>query len=346
MNRTYLYKPLDLTATELDMLEIHLAERLTRRRFITGAGGLLGAAALGACGAGEQAAAPTATSTSTGYPRTVEHAGGTTTLETKPTRIYAARTFSELDALLALDVIPVLVGSFPGRVLKSWQIAKGAEQAEVMDMTNGQPNLERMTALDIDLVIVNEGLSRVVPDEVDALHQIAPVVALPVTLNFIEQLQIVAACLDLSLVEVEGAIASIETAYDAFTVSQPPTSIAAITVASGIYMPTSEHPASALLQRIGLPALSAPASPLNVNEMVEISEELLSEIDAEILLGLGREDPKLLDNLEASPIFQQIPAVQQGNYYRLSPEHTDGLVGPSILSVPVVLEALQELFGA
>ncbi|MCG8351271.1 MAG: ABC transporter substrate-binding protein [Chloroflexales bacterium] len=345
MNRLYTYRPRDLTTTDLEALEIELAERLTRRRFVIGAGGLIGAAALGACGAGEATTTPTAPRASTGYPRTVEHAEGTTTLETKPTRIYTARTFSELDALLALAVIPVLVGSFPGRPLKSWQIANGAAQAEVMDMTGGQPNLERMTALDIDLVVVNEGLSRIVPEEVDALRQVAPVVALPITLNFIEQLQIVAACLDLSIAEVETTIAAIEAAYAAFTVAQPPTNIAAITVAGGIYMPTTEHPASELMQRIGLPAFSAPASPLSVNGVVEISAELLDEIDAEIVLGLEREDPALLDELEASPIFQQIPAVQNGKYYRLSLEHSDGLIAPSILSVPVVLAALQDIFS-
>jgi hypothetical protein len=106
--KIYFYKPTDLTDTELEILEF---ENLTRRRFITAAGGLVGAAALGACGAAEeQTSAPTATSS--GSERTIAGVlGNTYTLSEPPARLHASGG-TDMDNALALGVVPQHVQTF------------------------------------------------------------------------------------------------------------------------------------------------------------------------------------------------------------------------------------------
>lgn len=90
-------------AAHLSQIErIELAERLNRRRFIIGASGLIGAAALGACGGSEEVAAPMATPQAV---RTVTHALGTTEVPVEPQKILTLDTQS-LAFLVALDETP------------------------------------------------------------------------------------------------------------------------------------------------------------------------------------------------------------------------------------------------
>ena len=346
MNRTYFYKPLDLTTTELDILEIYLAEWLiTRRRFLVGAGAL-GLGIITGCGSQDEAAVPTATSTSTGYPRTVAHAGGSTTIETKPTRVYAARTSYELDTLLALGVVPELYGTVTGRTLSSWQT--GVADAETVDVSGGGPDIEAILAARIDLVIISELFANGLPEEVEAYQQIAPVVIVPIGLDFAEQLRIVAECLDIPAVDVQSTLAEIETVYDDFTVAEPPASIALISSSdANIFFLTPTSPAAALLERLGLSAPTLPDA-VEVQGVVAVaSEEVLGDLNADVILGLTTNElAGSLEELEANPLFQAIPAVQAGRYQRLDAETSAALGSPTVLSTPVAVMGLQRAFDA
>ncbi|MEM8529517.1 MAG: hypothetical protein AAGF95_01660 [Chloroflexota bacterium] len=325
---------------------IELAEQMiTRRRFLIGAG-TLGLGMITGCGA-EEAKAPTATSTSTGYPRTVEHAGGTTTIETKPTTILVMRTFYELDALLFLGIIPALIGSFPGRRFYPWQIDAGADEATVMDMSNG-PNLEQAVAAGVDFAIANETFFNGAQEQIEAMSSVAPVVALP-DLDFEEQLRIVRDCLDLSEATIAQKTDEIESLLADARFVQPPSSVSAISVFSPpqVSVWTSQSSASLLMERVGLPSLSS--SPVPEQQVdgntVDISLEVLPEIDSTVLIGISQDDPETQDALEAEPLFQQIPAVQARQYYRLNPDDSWALRSPSALNLPVALETLQRIFS-
>ena len=329
------------------MERIELAERLTRRRFLIGAGSL-GLGVITGCGPQDEAVAPTATSVSTGYPRTVEHAGGSTTIEAKPTRVYVARMNFEMDALLALGVIPTMYGTVPGRELSSWQTSVGAAEATTLDITGGQPNIEALVAAGIDLVLFTEFLLNVASEEIEAYREVAPVVGIPLGLDFAEQLRIVAECLDLPTTHVQREVAQIEGTFDGFTVT-PPSSLALITSADqiGHILQTPESPSSALLERLGLPAPSIPDDVPDLGGYAPISEELLPEIDAAVLLGVSSaETASAFAELEASPIFQRIPAVQAGRYQRLNADVSVALGAPTILSTPIAVEGLQRAFDA
>ena len=167
----------DHGATHLSAIErIELAERLiTRRRFIIGAGGLLGAAALGACGAGDEAVAPTSTEESA--TRTfVDSAGREIVVPNRAQRIVATNGLNGIDQLLSLNA-PV-IGFAKGNGVREDISRYFGDLEDVADVgTYENPNLERIVALNPDLIVVTAGqLSFLDASIVERLEEVAPVV--------------------------------------------------------------------------------------------------------------------------------------------------------------------------
>ncbi|MCU0491717.1 MAG: ABC transporter substrate-binding protein [Chloroflexaceae bacterium] len=161
----YSYKPTDLTGTALDVFTV---ENITRRRFIVGAGGLLGAAALGACGA-PGGSAPTAGPTTT---RTVTDMYGQVTVPAEPKRVFCNYDDS-LACALALN-LPVVAG--PGERGKGdTPFPAFLTPDQVVGITKldsyPTPNLEQLAALNLDLIINTTPI----PEYVESLKGIAPV---------------------------------------------------------------------------------------------------------------------------------------------------------------------------
>ena len=163
-------------AAHLSQIErIELAERLTRRRFIIGAGGLLGMAALGACGAGEEAAAPTPTTEAT---RTVATPRGSVTIPAHPQRVAALYTH-DLENALILG-LPVIAGPgeqgradapFPPYLVEAF----GAQLNGITQIVNRpEINFEQLAALQPDVIL--SGMFGNLDIGYDKLDAIAPTV--------------------------------------------------------------------------------------------------------------------------------------------------------------------------
>ncbi|MCG8349204.1 MAG: ABC transporter substrate-binding protein [Chloroflexales bacterium] len=150
MNQIDSYIPTDLTATDLEALEIELAELLTRRRFIIGAGGLLGAAALGACGASNETADSSVT---TGATRTfTDDVGRTVEVPANPQRIVALTDSNAGAQVLSLDVPLVGLATREGAITPG--IAKVYDVEMVKGVGEyGSPNIEAITMLKPDLIV-------------------------------------------------------------------------------------------------------------------------------------------------------------------------------------------------
>ena len=154
---------------------IELAERITRRRFIIGAGGLLGAAALGACGAGEEAAAPTVTSAPTTW--RYQHFMGETEIPVQPQRIVTLSAY-ELDWPLLQSGAPLAGTTVTTEALDELrsfdpEVAARMEKLALLGGESGA-NLERLVEAKPDLVIGSWYNEDIYPD----LAQIAPTVML------------------------------------------------------------------------------------------------------------------------------------------------------------------------
>ena len=140
---------------------IELAERLTRRRFLIGAGGLLGAAALGACGAGEEASVSTREASDGQYPLTIEHDTGTTVIPEKPAQLVVVGEYA-LEIALVLEKQPVGVAVLPQIVPDTTSGQPIEEIAYYQEyLTNqplfvgafAEPSLEAMTIAQPDLIL-------------------------------------------------------------------------------------------------------------------------------------------------------------------------------------------------
>ena len=87
------------------------------------------------------------------YPRTIEHAEGTITLEKKPERV-AITDVNATDYVIALDEVPI-----GARIASRDRSPKLFELTEGLDIANlgGKVNMEALIGLEPDLIILTEG---------------------------------------------------------------------------------------------------------------------------------------------------------------------------------------------
>jgi len=312
----------------------------TRREFLVG--GLALTVGLAACG--EDGADRPADRSPAAFPRVVDHAGGSTRIPARPTRVFAVRSMSEMDTVLALGVVPAAYGSFPGRALHPWQVRAGARESQAMNATGGV-NLEQLVAEGIDLVVATAVRLEALGEEIADYQRIAPVVAVP-ELAFAEQLRIAAESLGIDGARARARAAELERLLDAF---RPPTRPASIVVFTS-YEPgtvlvfTATSNASRLLRRVGLPALPDLGRPEPGGQVTTLSVERLGDLDADVVLGLDFDgEGGALDAIEAEPVFARLWAVREGSYHRLAVSEATAINHPSVLSVPVALDVLRRV---
>ena len=130
---------------------------------------------LAACGTEEESPA-TAGASGGGFPVTVEHKFGRTTVEKAPERVVTVG-YTDQDAALAVGVVPVAVGDFLGGY--DWRERPWAQDAlggaEPKVVAGQQINFEAVAAQRPDLIIaINAGLEQA---DYDKLARIAPTVA-------------------------------------------------------------------------------------------------------------------------------------------------------------------------
>lgn len=79
------------------------------------------------------------------------------------------------------------------------------------------------------------------------------------------------------------------------------------------------------------------------DQRAAVSEERLELLDADVILAFDFDEDmsEYMDKLEASPLFQRLEGVRNGNFVRLGAEDANALYLPSISAVPVGLEVLE-----
>jgi iron complex transport system substrate-binding protein len=150
-------------------------EALTRREFMFSA---LGAALLVACGGDDDDDGASSTAESAGFPLTVQHKFGETTVPSVPERVVVAG-FKEQDTLLALGVKPVAVREWWNeQPYATWSWARSAlGDSQPVVLASEELDFEAIAGLQPDLIIgLYAGLTQ---DEYDTLSGIAPTVPQP-----------------------------------------------------------------------------------------------------------------------------------------------------------------------
>ena len=267
---------------------------------------------LAACGlTAEEETSAAATSAADGaFPRTVQHAMGTTTIPERPQRVVVLDT-GELDTALALGVTPV--GAVTTAVSSGFlsYLAEGAAGVEPVG-TIGEPNLEAIAALRPDLILSNKVRHEELYDELSA---IAPTVfAERVGAVWKQNFLLDAEALGLEQ-RAEEALAGYE--RDAAALGErlgapAPTVSPLRFVAGTVRAYTPESFIGTVLADVGLAQPDLPAG--TVPQFAELSPEQLTLADADVVLysSYGAADESGEAEVVAGPLWPRLQAVQEG----------------------------------
>ncbi|MCG8352300.1 MAG: iron-siderophore ABC transporter substrate-binding protein [Chloroflexales bacterium] len=307
----------DHGAAHLSAMErIELAERLTRRRFIIGAGGLLGAAALGACGTGEQVADSTVTTVAT---RTVEHALGTTEVPQNPQRVITLDPASTQSAV-ATGVTPIATPDGDIEPLAGVADLDGVESIGF----GSAPNLEKIAALNPDLIL---GPDVFISSIYDQLSQIAPTVAFAralgpewkdLFLNYagaLGQTGRARELLDEYEMRVQGFGQRVREAT-----GRPPNEITVSLIrirpdAIRVYLPNSFT--GSIMAEVGLSRPEGQQEASN-SPLLALSREEIPDLAADHIIQFQTDGDTEVDTerVFSNPLWEGLEAVRQGNFHR------------------------------
>jgi iron complex transport system substrate-binding protein len=329
---------------------------LSRRSFLVQATGLV--VVLAACGGDDSSSASTtvdapsaATTTTTAsttaapsdpaaFPVTIDHVLGTTTLTAAPTRIVTLADFADLDNLVALGLTPVAYGYSNSWAtgLNPWQESAGLGDVTHFDVSVDLP-VEQVATFAPDLILA---MPYPAEEHYDALTAIAPVVGIAWDASWRDALHLVAAATGTSAradelqADVEAAIAD---AASQLTAYQGVTIMIGSYYGDVLYVQGAESPVTRLLTDLGLTVKPGPEPVLS-----ELSLEQTDVLaDADVLLSLAT-DPAATAEAEASPLWQQLPAVVAGRYTAIDPTLSRSIAdGFNPLSYQWVLPRLVEV---
>jgi iron complex transport system substrate-binding protein len=305
---------------------------------------LAAALSLAGCGSGEEpdAGGGPATSADGDFPRTVDHAMGSTEIPERPERVVVLDT-GELDSVLSLGVTPV--GAVTTAVSDGFlsYLADDAADVEVVG-TISEPDLEAIAAAEPDLILSNRTRHEEIYGQ---LSQIAPTVfADRVGAVWKDNLRLDAEALGLED-EAEELIGDYEA--DATALGQEIGDPAGTTVSTmrfvegGIRVYTADSFIGTVMADIGLDHLQLPTG--DVPTFAELSAEELTRADADVILysSYGPADDSGEVAVVAGPLWPLLTGVAQG---RAHPVEDDVFyTGIGLRAATLQLEALRELLA-
>jgi iron complex transport system substrate-binding protein len=287
-------------------------------------------------------------------PVTIEHALGTTTLESEPERI-ATVNWANHEVPLALGVVPVGMaaanfGDDDGNGLLPWVEERleelDAETPVLFDETDG---IDFEAVADTDPDVILAAYSGLTQEDYDTLSEIAPVVAYPEApwaTPWREVIEVNAAGMGMAA-EGEELVASIEQEI-ADTVGEHPqlegTSAMFMTHVdttdlSEVSFYTPFDTRAAFFEDLGM------TTPGSVQEASTDPEQFSGTVSAEqvdafddvdVIVTYG--DQALVDALDADPLLSQIPAVRNGALVLLPNTPLGTAANPTPLAISWVLE--------
>ncbi|WP_449279868.1 iron-siderophore ABC transporter substrate-binding protein [Leucobacter sp. GX0328] len=292
---------------------------------VIAAAALLAASACSSTGAAE----PAGGDGGAGFPITIEHALGSTTISQKPERV-ATVAWSNHEVPLALGIVPVGMskatwGDDDGDGVLPWVEQKldelGAETPVLFDETDGI-DFEAVAETEPDVILAAySGLSS---EEYETLSKIAPVVAYPETPWATSLEDMIALNSEALGLADEGAALTAElrstteqalaehtelSGTKALFAFMNPSDLSKI----GFYTVHDTRPG--FLADLGLPQPDAvERETAGTDEFyIEYSSDLADRFsDVDVFVTYGDADGDLVEQLQADPLISQIPAVAQG----------------------------------
>ncbi|MBB3085391.1 iron-siderophore ABC transporter substrate-binding protein [Geodermatophilus sabuli] len=287
-------------------------------------------------------------------PVTVEHAFGTTTLESKPERV-ATVNWANHEVPLALGVVPVGMaaanfGDDDGDGLLPWVSERleelGGQTPVLFDETDG---IDFEAVADTDPDVILAAYSGLTQEDYDTLSEIAPVVAYPEApwatpwremievnaagMGMAEEGEELVASIEQEIADAVGAHPQLADESTMFLTHVDTTDLSEVS----FYTPFDTR--SAFFEDLGL---STPASVTAASTDPEqfsgtVSAEQVDAFDdVDIIVTYG--DQELVDALNADPLLSQIPAVRNGALVLLPDTPLGTAANPTPLAISWVLE--------
>lgn len=308
----------------------------TRRGLLSGAGAatLLGLSACSSADPSAPATGAAAASGGTGFPRTVEHAAGSTVVEQAPRRVVAATDGAELASLLALGVTPVGFGQ-RNDPLTPWVLEAGGDDPAIERYRlSGEPSFERMASWRPDVIVGQYGF--VTEDTIADFAAIAPTVSTSFV-GWRENLRQVAATVGEDE-EAERLVAELEAEIAAAGERLAGSALRMRWVFAfpGYHGQLNDRsPVGALLTEMGLPGLPAQQAEGEAADEV-VAEQLFGALeDADGIVVLDFEEPEgdAVQLLEDQALYATVPAVAAGRVVRLGVADSNAAYFDSVLTV-------------
>jgi iron complex transport system substrate-binding protein len=283
------------------------------------------------------------------FPVTIEHTFGSTTIDERPERVVTLG-WSAQDVVYALGVMPVGMPSFSygggdDGVLPWDDEHYDPEQTTLLDTTDGPP-LEEIAALRPDVILAPyEGFDESVYRD---LSQIAPTVAYPGdpwTTPWEEQTRMIGATLGLPdeaqqlITDTQDTVAERAAEHPEFEgLTFAYTSMGA----DALYLYKGDDPRVKLIEALGFslaPSVDELAGDSAESFYAQLSLEAAADIDSDVLVGFA--DGITADEVTASPVYAQVPAIQRDAAVVLDDQSFAAAVSSvSVLSIPFALEQL------
>ncbi|MEM7343009.1 MAG: ABC transporter substrate-binding protein [Chloroflexota bacterium] len=248
--------------------------------------------------------------------RTITHAMGETEVPTNPQRVVTLDAFFTLTPLVELGV-PV-VGSMSLGEDDPYPGLTAAEQANITSVGGFEVNLEAVAALNPDLII---GVDFVAPPY-EALSQIAPTVVIATSFDWQAQHRTLAQIVGKEA-EAEAGIAEYEARVAALRNALPDITATVMTLHNEAVLPMGPG-AWAPVKVLDSAGVGRPENEVSDDPaawFLPLSKELWPELGGDVLFytagypGMDEATAELVAEQLENPIWQQIPAVQNGQAY-------------------------------
>ncbi|MEM9611204.1 MAG: helix-turn-helix domain-containing protein [Actinomycetota bacterium] len=278
------------------------------------------------------------------YPRVIEHALGSTVIETRPELIHLSETRLAFGNLLGLGVevdmlVPFLFGDFqpvPESYLERADDL-GLELTEGLDVFS--LSIEEMVRLAPDLFLITDYDAEFI-EGLDELSEQIPVVVV----SSESQEAMLDDLAEIFALDPERVAEAAQTASDALASVSFPDDIEVSVFTSynfgelevEVYNETS--PTGLLLEGAGVDVREQ--DPVE-ERRAYLAEESLELLDADVMVNLTTYGPT--DVLDDSVVFQNVPAVQDGRFIHLSYDESFAINFPSLMSAPLAAQALTKI---
>ncbi|WP_162893368.1 iron-siderophore ABC transporter substrate-binding protein [Microbacterium halotolerans] len=288
------------------------------RRSAAAAGAVVGALALSACGESGADASPEGGGQE--GTRTVEHALGTAEIPADPQRVVLMNS-AGLGMMLSLGITPVGAALWGGISEVPDYVSTHLPDDFTVAGTSTEPNLEAIAALEPDLIV---GVDNIVSENLGVLEDIAPTVAYHRVddqgrgLGWTEHITELGELLDLQD-EAEQSVAAFEDRVAGIDARLPESgqTVAMLRARPDElrFYDTSSTLSSSVIQRLQQAPLIDPTFGEGAEDdevpWSVISAESLTEISSDWIYIVPDSEADL-EALRSQPLWEQVPAVQEG----------------------------------